>query len=63
MTLRGRFIVLEGLDRSGKSTQVQALVNKLSEGEGRAVSQKFPGTYGTSIVADTRPHHAHRYND
>jgi thymidylate kinase len=35
---RGRFIVLEGLDRSGKSTQVERLVKRLN-----AKLQKFPG--------------------
>lgn len=35
---RGKFIVLEGLDRSGKSTQVERLVKKLD-----AKLQKFPG--------------------
>lgn len=40
---RGAFIVFEGLDRSGKSTQVQRLVDSLN-GEGiRAVACRFPG--------------------
>ena len=39
---RGKFIVLEGLDRSGKSTQVEKLVKKLD-----ARLQKFPGEYST----------------
>ena len=40
---RGAFIVFEGLDRSGKSTQVARLVSRL-ENEGKNVRlQKFPG--------------------
>jgi dTMP kinase len=40
---RGAFIVLEGLDRSGKTTQVDRLVARLQK-EGREVRlQKFPG--------------------
>ena len=39
----GKFIVFEGLDRSGKSTQVDVLVKRL-ESEGRQVIlRKFPG--------------------
>ncbi|ORY32847.1 thymidylate kinase-domain-containing protein [Naematelia encephala] len=42
MAPRGAFIVFEGLDRSGKTTQVQRLVQRL-EADGRAVRlQKFP---------------------
>lgn len=43
MTERGLFIVLEGLDRSGKSTQVDRLLNRLNKDGRRAVLQKFPG--------------------
>jgi hypothetical protein len=40
---RGMFIVLEGLDRSGKSTQASRLEERLAK-EGRKVrGQKFPG--------------------
>ncbi|KAK9470744.1 thymidylate kinase-domain-containing protein [Dipodascopsis tothii] len=38
---RGRLILLEGLDRSGKTTQVARLVSHLNE-RGSAVAQKFP---------------------
>jgi dTMP kinase len=41
--MRGRFIVFEGLDRSGKSTQVENLAKKLEENGRRAVVKKFPG--------------------
>lgn len=40
---RGAFIVLEGLDRSGKTTQVKLLEQRLIE-EGRPVKAiRFPG--------------------
>lgn len=42
---RGAFIVLEGLDRSGKSTQV-GLLEKRLKAEGRNVRvMRFPGTF------------------
>lgn len=41
--MRGRFIVFEGLDRSGKSTQVDNLAKKINENGGKAVVRKFPG--------------------
>jgi dTMP kinase len=44
MSQRGLFIVLEGLDRSGKSTQVQRLLDRFNNDGRRAVLQKFPGT-------------------
>ena len=41
---RGSFIVLEGLDRSGKTTQVKLLEQRFVE-EGRPVKMmRFPGT-------------------
>jgi dTMP kinase len=41
---RGAFIVLEGLDRTGKSTQTAKLVERI-EKQGRACKLlKFPGT-------------------
>jgi len=40
---RGAFIVLEGLDRSGKSTQVDRLIARLEQEGRRARVQKFPG--------------------
>ena len=40
---RGKLIVVEGLDRAGKSTQVELLVNNLAK-EGHKVEHKrFPG--------------------
>ena len=42
---RGKLIVFEGLDRAGKSTQCQLLVEALQK-EGRdARVMRFPGTY------------------
>ncbi|KAG0660836.1 Thymidylate kinase [Rhodotorula mucilaginosa] len=40
---RGAFIVLEGLDRSGKSTQVEKLVATLQDRGIDAVTARFPG--------------------
>ncbi|KAF3771100.1 hypothetical protein M406DRAFT_19190, partial [Cryphonectria parasitica EP155] len=46
---RGAFIVLEGLDRSGKTTQVKLLQEKLA-GMGRAVElARFPGMLPVSL--------------
>lgn len=41
---RGALIVLEGLDRSGKSTQVDRLVTRLNAEGHKARLHKFPGT-------------------
>ncbi len=42
---RGAFIVLEGLDRSGKTTQVKLLEQKFAE-QGRPVKlMRFPGEF------------------
>jgi len=50
---RGKLIVFEGLDRAGKSTQVQSLVEKL-RGEGVKVREmRFPGTYVIGITSAT----------
>jgi dTMP kinase len=48
MPERGLFIVLEGLDRSGKSTQVDRLLDRLNRDGRRAVLQKFPGALAAS---------------
>ncbi len=40
---RGIFIVIEGLDRSGKSTQASALVSRLEETGVATKLMKFPG--------------------
>ena len=40
---RGAFIVFEGLDRSGKSTQVALLADRLKQGGADVKLMKFPG--------------------
>jgi dTMP kinase len=42
---RGAFIVIEGLDRSGKSTQAATLLSRLISNGTTATLQKFPGIY------------------
>jgi hypothetical protein len=42
-TRRGAFIVLEGLDRSGKSTQCLKLVDNLNKAGLKAKGMRFPG--------------------
>jgi thymidylate kinase len=44
MSSRGAFIVIEGLDRSGKSTQADVLTKKL-QAVGQAKLLKFPGLF------------------
>lgn len=70
-TKRGAFIVLEGLDRSGKTTQAKLLEQRFVE-EGRPVKvMRFPGESGTRRGSGgrwlTRPHDrqddAHRADD
>ena len=46
---RGLFIVLEGLDRCGKTTQVSRLLESLESNGQKARIQKFPG--GTLLRA------------
>lgn len=47
MAPRGRLIVIEGLDRSGKSTQAERLLRKLETklGAGEVKLLKFPGVF------------------
>ncbi|NXY52190.1 KTHY kinase, partial [Ceuthmochares aereus] len=42
---RGALIVLEGVDRAGKSTQGRRLVEALRDGGHRAELLRFPGTW------------------
>lgn len=42
---RGAFIVFEGLDRSGKSTQTNLLLNYLKLKNIKAVQMRFPGIF------------------
>lgn len=49
---RGAFIVLEGLDRAGKTTQVQLLAAAL-EAQGKRVRRlRFPGNYFCHYLLD-----------
>ena len=48
---RGAFIVLEGLDRSGKSTQCSKLVSNLEQEGIPATGIRFPGSLRTPIQA------------
>jgi dTMP kinase len=41
---RGAFIVIEGLDRSGKTTQTELLAARLSANGVSVARRKFPGT-------------------
>jgi thymidylate kinase len=40
---RGAFVVIEGLDRSGKSTQASAILSRLQQNGIKAKLLKFPG--------------------
>ena len=45
MPKRGAFIVFEGLDRSGKSTQAATLLRRLQDAQVSAKLIKFPGQH------------------
>jgi dTMP kinase len=47
---RGAFIVLEGLDRSGKTTQVKLLCDKLYAEGHNVKTLRFPGQSGTNLT-------------
>ena len=49
---RGAFIVLEGLDRSGKTTQVTKLVQKIKGMNRPCTLMKFPGKHIHSLSAE-----------
>lgn len=42
---RGKLIVFEGLDRAGKTTQCQMLVEALEKSGQKVKFMRFPGTY------------------
>jgi dTMP kinase len=44
---RGAFIVLEGLDRSGKTTQVKKLCDRLYAEGHNVKTLRFPGQFST----------------
>lgn len=49
MVQRGALIVFEGLDRSGKTTQVDRLIARLQKEGRKARLQKFPGESSPSL--------------
>ncbi len=55
MTKRGAFIVIEGLDRSGKSTQAATLLKRLQDAQSPAKLINFPGQHTHSLQRDPRP--------
>lgn len=66
--MRGALIVVEGLDRAGKSTQCERLCQRLKR-EGRPVKRlRFPSkplhyrysNAKTNILSHARPIHTHR---
>lgn len=63
---RGLFIVVEGLDRSGKTTQCQKFVDNISSTGKEVKYVKFPGTFvlSKSIVLhclhEPRPYYSYR---
>src|SRR6267154_3778347 len=72
----GAFIVIEGLDRSGKSTQASLLHERLQDSQDagattppKVVLLKFPGAYsihvphGTQYKSTPRSHDNHREDD
>lgn len=54
MAKRGAFIVLEGLDRSGKSTQCAKLVENLVARGVRTKGIRFPGKSGWWVQLNAR---------
>lgn len=50
MVQRGALIVFEGLDRSGKTTQVDRLIARLQKEGRKARLQKFPGTLNIADI-------------
>jgi dTMP kinase len=47
--VRGKLIVFEGLDRAGKSTQCQLLVDALQKDGVKVKHMRFPGTFSRSF--------------
>lgn len=43
--VRGAFIVMEGLDRAGKTTQVEKLADALHESGRNVKTMRFPGEH------------------
>lgn len=51
---RGALIVLEGVDRAGKSTQSRKLVEALWAGGHHAELLRFPGKWSADLGVDTQ---------
>lgn len=52
MVKRGAFVVIEGLDRSGKSTQAATLLKRLQDSQVSARLMKFPGQHVHRALKD-----------
>lgn len=56
MAKRGSFLLFEGVDRCGKTTQANLLVKALQDAGQPAVFMRFPGSVGlTRIPATSSP--------
>lgn len=53
---RGAFIVLEGLDRSGKTTQVKRLEERFVQAGHKVAVMRFPGQFSCLTVVCARLH-------
>ena len=51
MSKRGAFVVIEGLDRSGKSTQAATLIKRLQDANVPSKLIKFPGQFLFVLLA------------
>lgn len=49
-TKRGQLIVVEGLDRAGKSTQVERLVKNLTNDGLNVEQMRFPGVLSEKLL-------------
>jgi dTMP kinase len=47
--MRGKLIVFEGLDRAGKSTQCQMLVEALQQNGAKVRHMRFPGKHRQQV--------------
>ena len=60
MTRRGAFVVIEGLDRSGKTTQTELLAEHLATTGVSISRRKFPGERGEfNGLRDLTHRHTH----
>lgn len=67
--MRGKLIVLEGLDRAGKSSQCTRLAERLQKDGHKVQHMRFPGQYHGDLTLSTwssdryRQDHTHRQAD